>query len=43
MVRKYTHVTELTPEILSEFVDKIVVHHREQLFGEPVQKIESYY
>ena len=43
LVRKYTDVTELTPEILSEFIDKIVVHHRELLFGETVQKIEIYY
>jgi len=43
MVRKYTDVTELTPEILSEFIDKIVVHHRENLFGETVQKVEIYY
>jgi len=43
MVRKYTDVTELTPEILSEFIDKIVVYHRENLFGETVQKVEIYY
>ena len=43
LVRKYTDVTELTLEILSEFVDKIVVHHREPLFGEMVQKVEIYY
>ena len=43
MVRRYTDVTELTPEILSEFIDKIVVYHREQLFGEAVQKVEIYY
>jgi len=43
LVRKYTDVTELTPEILSEFVDKIVVHHRELLMGETVQKVEIYY
>ena len=43
MVRKYTDVTELTPEILGEFIDKIVVHHRENLFGETVQKVEIYY
>ena len=43
LVRKYTDVTELTPEILSEFVDKIVVHHREVLMGETVQKVEIYY
>ena len=33
----------MTPEILSEFIDKIVVYHREQLFGETVQKVEIYY
>lgn len=43
IVRKYTDVTELTPEILSEFIDKMVVHHREQLFKETVQKVELYY
>ena len=43
LVRKYTDVIELTPEILSEFIDKIVVHHRENLFGEMVQKVEIYY
>ncbi len=43
MVRKYIDVTELTSEILSEFIDKIVVHHREQLFGETIQRVEIYY
>jgi len=43
LVRKYTDIHELTPEILHEFVDKIVVHHKEQLFGETVQKVEIYY
>ena len=43
IVRKYTDVTELTPEILSEFIDKIVVHHREQIHGDTVQKVEIYY
>ena len=43
LVRKYTDVRELTPEILSNFIDKIVVHHREELFGEKVQKVEIYY
>ena len=43
VVRKYTDVTELTLEILCEFIDKIVVHHRENLFGETVQKVEIYY
>lgn len=43
LVRKYTDVRDLTPEILNEFIDKAVVHHREQLFGETVQKVEIYY
>ena len=43
LVRKYTDIKELTPEILNEFIDKIVVHHREQQFGETVQKVEIYY
>ena len=43
LVRKYTNIHELTSEILHEFVDKIVVHHKEQLFGETVQKVEIYY
>ena len=43
IVRKYTDIKEITPEILREFIDKIVVHHREQLFGETVQKVEIYY
>ena len=43
LVRKYTDIQELTPEILREFVDKIVVHHREQRFGETVQRVDIYY
>jgi hypothetical protein len=43
IVRRYVDVTELTLEILSEFIDKIVVHHKEQLHGEMVQKVEIYY
>ena len=30
-------------DILHEFIEKIVVHHREKLFGETVQKVEIYY
>ena len=43
LVRKYTDIHELTPEILQEFVDKIVVNHKELLFSEMVQKVEIYY
>ena len=43
MIRKYTDVAELTPSILYEFIDRIVVHHREQVYGEMVQRVEIYY
>lgn len=43
LVRRYTRINELTPEILREFIDKIVVHHREKIKGRMVQKIEIYY
>lgn len=43
LVRKYTDLQTLTMEVLHEFIDRIVVHHREQLFGETVQKVEIYY
>lgn len=43
LVRKYTDIQELTPEILREFIDKIVVYNREQQFGETVQKVDIYY
>lgn len=43
IVRKYTDIKELTPDILHEFIDKVIVHHREQQFGETIQKVEIYY
>ena len=42
-MRKYSNIEELTPDILHEFIDKIVVHHREEVFGEKIQKVEIYY
>ena len=43
LVRKYNDIDTLTPEILREFIDKIVVHHREQEFGQTVQDVEIFY
>ena len=31
IVRKYSKIEELTLDILQEFIDKIVVHHREEV------------
>ena len=30
-VKRYTRIKKLTPEILREFVDKIIVHHRQRV------------
>ena len=38
-----TDLRQLTPEIVREFIDHIVVHHAEKMQGERVQKIEIYY
>lgn len=43
IVRKYSEIEELTLDILQEFIDKIVVHHREEIMGETIQKVEIYY
>lgn len=43
IVRKYSDIEELTLDILQEFIDKIVVYHREEIMGETIQKIEIYY
>ena len=42
LVHKYTDITELTPVIINEFVDKILVHKAEQIDGERVMEIEIY-
>lgn len=42
LVHKYTDITELTPGIINEFVDKILVHKAEKIDGERVMEIEIY-
>ena len=42
IVRNYSEVEELTLNI-QEFIDKIIIHHREEIMGETIQKIEIYY
>lgn len=39
IVKKYTEITELTPEVLREFVEKVYVHNVEVIDGKKVQKI----
>ena len=43
IVRKYTDIQELTPTLLREFVDKIVVHEPDRSSGKREQKIDIYY
>ena len=43
LVRKYNDIAALTPEIMREFVDKIIMQHRKQTFGQTVQNIEIFY
>ena len=43
IVRKYSNIEEPTTEILHEFIDKIIVHHKEKVFGETIQRVEIYY
>ena len=43
MVRKYTAINELTPEVLRHYIDKIVVHHREETAEGKTQKVDFYF
>ena len=42
-VKKYTEITELTPEILNELIEKILVHQTEKIDGKKVQEIDIHY
>ena len=44
LLRRYTaDFPELTPEMVQEFIDKVVVHHREKEQGVMTQHVEIYY
>ena len=43
IVRKYIKITELTPEIMHELIERIVVHAPEKSSGHRVQQIDIYY
>ena len=43
VVKKYTDLTQLTPEILHEFIDKIIVHAPDKSSGRRLQEIEIIY
>ena len=43
LVRRYTEINELTPEIVREFIEKIVVHQAERKDGKKTQMVEIHY
>jgi hypothetical protein len=43
LVDKYTDITELTTQILREFIQKIVVHQKERLYDRTVQRVTIIY
>ena len=43
LVRKYTDIQELTPGLLREFVEKIVVHNAVKVDGQREQEVIIYY
>lgn len=43
IVRRYTSITELTPEIMHEFIEKIVVHAPDKSSGHRKQQVDIYY
>ena len=43
IVRKYTNITELTPEIMHEFIEKIVVHSPDKSSAHRKQQVDIYY
>ena len=43
VVQKYEHITELSPEIMHELIEKIIVHAPDKSSGHRTQEIEIYY
>lgn len=43
LVQSYEHITELTPEIMHELIEKIVVHEPDKSSGKRIQQIDIYF
>lgn len=43
LVKRYTEITELTPEIVREFIQKVIVHQAEKVNGKRRQAVEIIY
>ncbi len=42
-VKKYTEINELTPELLAEFIDKVIVHQADKSSGKRKQQIDIFF
>lgn len=42
-VKQYTETTELTPELLVEFIDKVLIHQSDKSSGKRKQQIDIYF
>lgn len=43
VVQKYEHIETLTPEIMHELIDRIVVHEADKSSGKRIQDIEIHF
>ncbi len=43
IIDQYTDIKELDSEIINELIDKILVHHKEEIDGNTYQQVEIYY
>ena len=43
LVKKYTEINELTDEIVQEFIQKVVIHHKVKIDGVKTQQVDIYY
>lgn len=42
LVQKYTDFSELTPQMIAEYIEKIVVHEADKSSGERQQQVDVY-
>ena len=42
-IRKYTEITSLTPEIVREFIEKVIIHEKQKIDGRRTQTVEIIY
>ncbi len=43
LVKRYTEISELTPEVVREFIEKVIVHQAERVNGKRRQTVEIIY